>query len=163
MGDTCFTAGTATKQSIVTKIGQLSLRHNDSRQYTHAAITQLKKGIQRVLKQQNNPAGGSNGMLDLLNHNNTGPQANKTITATDVLRASKEEAEDKSLKKGITVAPKITLCSNAQDEANCRIIINQALICAKEGLVDALIAFVGTNIMDTVLKQADGNYKGLDE
>jgi hypothetical protein len=32
----------------------------------HAAITQLKKGIQRVRKQQYNPARGANGLLDLL-------------------------------------------------------------------------------------------------
>ena len=86
MADTCFTARTATKQSIVTKIGRLSLQCNDSGQYTHAAITQLEKGIQQVLKQQYNPAGGVNGMLDLLDPNNVGPQANKTATAADVLR-----------------------------------------------------------------------------
>ena len=59
----------------------MRLRRNDSGQYTHAAITQLEKGIESVLKQQYNPAGGSNGMLDLLNHNNKGPQANMTATA----------------------------------------------------------------------------------
>ena len=85
MADTCFTARTATKQSIVPEIGWLSLRRNDSGQYTHAAITQLEKGIQRVLKQQYNPAGGVNGMLNLLNQNNVGPQANKTATAADIL------------------------------------------------------------------------------
>ena len=96
MADTCFTARTTTKQLIVTEIGQLSLWRNDSRQYTHAAITQLEKGIESVLKQQYNPAGGSNGMLDLLNHNNKGPQANMTATAADLLRASKKEADNKS-------------------------------------------------------------------
>ena len=86
MADTCFTAQTATKQSIVSKIGQLSHQRNDSGQYTHAAITQLEKGIQQVLKQQYNPAGGANGMHDLLIANNVGPQANKTATAADILR-----------------------------------------------------------------------------
>ena len=85
-----MTIRTATKQSIVTKIGRLSHRRNDSRQYTHAAITQLEKCIQRVLKQQYNPAGRANGMLDLLNPNNVGPQANKTATAADILRESKQ-------------------------------------------------------------------------
>ena len=90
MADTCFTAQTTTKQSIVTKIGQLSLPRNDIGQYTHAANTQLEKGIQHVLKQQYNLAGRSNSMLDLLRHNNTGPQANKTSTAADVLHAPKK-------------------------------------------------------------------------
>ena len=66
MADKCFTAQTATTQSIVAKIGQLSLQRNDNGQYMHVAITQLKKGIQRVLEQQYSPAGEANGMLDLL-------------------------------------------------------------------------------------------------
>ena len=109
MADTCFTALTATKKSIVTKIGRLSLWRNNSDQYTHAAITQLEKGIQRVLKQQYNPAGGVNGMLGLLIPSNVGPQANKTATAADILRESKKEADDESARKGTAVAPKITL------------------------------------------------------
>ena len=118
MVDSSFTARTATKQLIVAKIGQLSLQSNDSRQYTHAAITQLKKGIQQVLKQQYNLAGGSNSMLDLLNHNNKGPQANQTTTAAEVLCAAKKEAHNKSKTTGNNVTPKFTLCANAQDEAN---------------------------------------------
>ena len=90
MADTCFTAQTATKQSIVAKNGQLSLQRNDSGQYMHTTITQLKNGIQRVLKQQYNPAGGANGMLNLLIANKVGPQANKTATAEDILRESKK-------------------------------------------------------------------------
>ena len=66
MADTGFTARTATMQSIVAEIGRLSLRRIDSGQNMQAAITQLKKGIQRVLKQQYNPTRGANGMLDLL-------------------------------------------------------------------------------------------------
>ena len=99
MTDTCFTARTATKQSIVTKIRRLSLWRNAIGQYTHAAITQLEKVIQRVLKQQYNPAGGVNGMLDLIIPNNVGPQANKTATAADILRESKQEAATNQRKK----------------------------------------------------------------
>ena len=109
MADTCFTAQTATKQSIVTKIGRLSLRRNDSGQYTHAAIAKLEKGIQRVLKQQYNPAGGVNSMLNLIIPNNVGPQANKTATAADILRESKQEADNRAAQKGIAVMPEITL------------------------------------------------------
>ena len=109
MADTCFTACTATKQSIITEIGCLRLWRNDSGQYTHVTITQLKKGIQRVLKQQYNPAGRANDMLDLLNPNNVGPQTNKTSTAADILRESKQEGDDEAAQKGTAVTPKITL------------------------------------------------------
>ena len=96
-------------------------------------------------------------MLNLLNQNNTGPQANKTPTAAVVLQASKKEADNKSTLKNITVTPKITQRSAAQDEANHRNIINQALIGAKEGVVEALTTFVGTNIIDTILWRTNGN------
>ena len=61
------------------------------------------------------------------------------------------------------MTPKITLHSDAQDKADRRNIINQALIGAKEGVLEALTTFVGTNITDTVLWQTYGNYKDLDE
>ena len=65
-------------------------------------------------------------MLNLLNLNNKGPQANMTATAADVLRASKKEADNKSAQKGTTVASKITLRLSAQDKADRHNIINQA-------------------------------------
>ena len=61
------------------------------------------------------------------------------------------------------MAPKITLRSSAQDKADRRNIINHALISAKEGVVEALTTFVGTNITDTFLRWANSNYKGLKE
>ena len=157
MADLCFTAQTATKQSIVANLGQLSFQRNDSVQYNKANITQLEKGIQRVLKQQYNPAGGSNGMLNLLNHNKKRPQPNMTATAAGVLHASKKEVDDELAQKGTTVAPKITLRSNAQDETNRRNIVIQALIGAKEGVLEALTTFSGINITNTVLWQVDGD------
>ena len=96
-------------------------------------------------------------MLDLLNPNNVGLQANKTSTAADILRELKKEADDELAQKGITVSPKITLRSDAQEEADRRNIINQALIGAKEGVVEALTTFVGPNITDAVLQQANGD------
>jgi hypothetical protein len=141
----------------------LTFQRNASGQYTHAAIMQLVKGIQRVIKQQYNPAGGSNGMLDLLNQNNKGPQANKTTTSEDVLLAAKKDAVDKSVKTGTIIVPKFTLQADAQHEANQRNIINQALIGAKEGVVEALTTLVGMDITDSVVCRANREYKYLDE
>ena len=64
---------------------------------------------------------------------------------------------------GTTVFLTITLQSNAQEEADRRNIINQALIGAKEGVVEALTTFFGTNIADAVLQRANGDYKGLNK
>ena len=102
-------------------------------------------------------------MLDLLNQNNKGPQANKTTTAEDVLLASQCDTVDKSVKTGIIVVPEVTLRTNVQYKADRRNIINQVLIGAKESVDKSLTMFVGTDIMGTVLRCADGEYKCLDE
>ena len=75
----------------------------------------------------------------------------------------KQEADKKTAQKGTALTPKITLQLDAQEEADRCNIINQALIGAKEGVVEALTTFVGTDITDAVLQRIGGNYKGLDE
>ena len=163
MTDLCFTAQTVTKQSIVDEIRQLKFQSNDNGQYTHAAITQLVKGIQQVLKQQYNPAGGSNGMLDLLEKNIKGLQANKTITAEDVLLAAQSNAVDKSVNTGTIIVSEFTLRADAQHEANRLNIINQALIGANAGVVKAMTTVVGTDITSSVVRHVNGEHKSLDK
>ncbi len=102
-------------------------------------------------------------MLAILALNNSGPKANKTITAAEVINMPKKEAKAESTTTGMTVHPKITSHADAQVEAEWLNTNNQALIGAKEGVVEALTTFVGTNIIDTILCQADGDFKGLDE
>jgi hypothetical protein len=163
MVDLFFTARIAIGTQVANEIGWLSLPKNKSGQYTHANITQLKKSIKQILKQQYNPTGGDHRMIAILALNNYGPKANKTITATDVINMSKKEAKVESTAMGSTVHPKITSCADAQEEAERLNTKNQALIGAKEGVVKALTTFVGTNITVTILHQADGDFNGLDE
>ena len=108
MVDSVFTARVGIRSQVANKIGRLSLPKNKSGQYRHANITQLKKGIKCILKQQYNPTGGDHGMLAILTLNNYGPKANKTITAADVINMSKKEAEAESTMTGTTVHAKIT-------------------------------------------------------
>jgi hypothetical protein len=163
MADLVFTARIMIRTQIANKIGRLSLPKNESGQYMHTNITQLKKGIERILKQQYNPAGGDHRMLAILALNNYGPKANKTITTANVLNMSKKEAEAESTATGTTVHPKIMSRADAQEEAKWLNTNNQAFIGAREGIVKALTMFVGTNITDTILHQADGDFKGLDK
>ncbi len=102
-------------------------------------------------------------MFAILALNNYGPRANKMITAADVINISKKEAEAKSTTTGTTVHPKITCCADAQEESKHLNTNNRALIGAKEGIVEALTTIVGTNITDTILCQADRDFKRLDE
>jgi hypothetical protein len=76
---------------------------------------------------------------------------------------SKKEAEVESTATGTTVHRKITSRADAQEEAERLNTNNQALIGAKEGVVEALTTFVGTDITDTILRRADGDFKGLDK
>ena len=155
MADLVFTARVAIRTQVASKIGWLSLPKNKSGQYTHADINQLKKGIERILKQQYNPTGGDHGMLAILALNNYGPKANKMITAADMINMSKKEAKAESTTAGMTVHPKIPSRADAQEEAKWLNTNNQALIGAKEGVVEALTTFVGTDITDTILRQAN--------
>jgi hypothetical protein len=50
MADLVFTTRVAIRTQVANKIGRLSLPKNKSGQYTHTNITQLKKGIERILK-----------------------------------------------------------------------------------------------------------------
>jgi hypothetical protein len=152
MADLVFTARVAIWSQVANKIGRLSLPKNESGQYTHDDITHLKKGIKRILKQQYNLAGGDHGMLAILALNNYGPKANKTITAADLINMSKKEAEAESTTTGTTVHPKITSRVDAQEEAKRLNTNNQALIGAKEGVIEALTMVVGTDITNTILR-----------
>jgi hypothetical protein len=83
--------------------------------------------------------------------------------AEEILSASQIEAAKKSIKTGTIVSPKFILLSNTQYEANQCNIINQALIGAKEGVVEARTKFVGTTITYSVLHHTNGKHKGLYE
>jgi hypothetical protein len=163
MVDSVFTARVGIRSQVANKIGWLSLPKNKSGQYTHANITQLKKGIERILKQQYNPTRGDHGLLAILTLNNYGPKANKTITTADVINMSKKEAKVESTMTGTIVHPKITSRADAQEEAERLNTNNQALIGAKKGVIKALTTFVGTDITNTILHRADGDFKGLDK
>ncbi len=102
-------------------------------------------------------------MLAILALNNYGPKTNKTITAADVINMSKKEAKAEFTTTGTMVHPKIMSHADAQEEAQRLNTNNQALIGAKEGVVKALTTFVGTNITNTILRQANGDFKGLDK
>jgi hypothetical protein len=132
MADSVITARLMIRTQVANKIRRLSLPKNKSGQYTHTDITQLKKGIKRILKQQYNPAGGDHGMLAILALNNYGPKANKTVTAANMINMSTKEAEAESTTTGTTVHPKITSRADAQEEAKRLNTNNQALTGAKE-------------------------------
>jgi hypothetical protein len=110
-----------------------------------------------------NPCDAGKGMSGLLIQHAYGPKSNKAVTPEAVLKEAKEAATKESKAAGTTVTPAFTLCSEAQEEVDRHNVAAQAMIGAKEGIVEALTALVGTNITDSVLRTSDGNFKSVDK
>jgi hypothetical protein len=165
MAQACYTARATTKQQVIEEIRKLVIQTNEHRQYMHDAILLLQKGIRRVLVSQFNPSDPDKGMEKLLEDGTnllTNVKLTNAITANSVLKAAKARA-DAALKASSTmITPTITLQSEAQEEADCLNVINQLVIGAKEGVVEAVTKLVGSNITDAVLQTANGsNHKSI--
>jgi hypothetical protein len=154
MVEVCYTARANTKQQVIEGIGKLALQTNKHGQYTHNAILLLQKGIRRVLVSQFNPSDPSKGMEKLLEDRTNlliNVKLTDAITANSVLKAAKARADAASKALSTTITPPITSRSEAQEEADRLNVINQLVIGAKEGVVEAVTKLVGSDITDAVL------------
>jgi hypothetical protein len=80
------------------------------------------------------------------------------ITAGSVLKLAKKRADKLSTTTGKTILPTFTTQTEAQEEADRLNVINQSIIGAKEGVVEAVLKLVGSNITD------DGSdFKSIDD
>jgi hypothetical protein len=167
MAEVCYTAPATTKQQVFDGINKLTLQTNEHGQYTHNAILLLQKGVQQVLISQFNPSNPGNGMVKLLNNGaNILTQVKWTdaITAGSILKAAKKQADELTTTTGKTILPTFTTQMEAQEEADRLNVINQLVIGAKEGIVEALTKLVGSNITNTILQMADGSdHKSIDD
>jgi len=167
MAEACYTARATTKQQVLGRINKLTLQTNEHGQYTHNAILLIQKGIQRVLVSQVNPSDPGKGMVKLLNDGDnilTRVQSTDAITAGFVLKPAKKQADDLSTTTGKTVLPTFNTRTEAQEEADRLNVINQSVIGAKEGVVEAVSKLVGNNITDTILRMPNGSdHKSIDD
>ncbi len=93
-------------------------------------------------------------MVKLLDDGNnilTRVQSINAITAGSVLKSAKKQADELSTTTGKTVLPTFTTQTEAQEEANQLNVINQSVIGAKEGIVEAVSKLVGSNITNAIL------------
>jgi hypothetical protein len=127
----------------------------------------IQKGIQRVLVSQFNPSNPGKGMVKLLDNGNNmlmRVQLTDAITAGFALKAARAPAEDLSKTTRKTVLSIFTTRMEAQEEADRLNGINQSVIGAKEGIVEAVLKLVGTGITNAILRTADGsNHKSIDD
>jgi hypothetical protein len=167
MAESCYTAQATTKQQVLDRINKLTLQTNKHGQYTHNAILLIQKGIQHVLVSQFNPSDPGKGMVKLLDDGNNilmRVQSTNAITAGSILKLAKKRADKLSTTTGKTVLPSFTTQTEAQEEADQLNVINQSVIGAKEGVVEAVSKLVGSNITDAILQMAYGsNHKSIDD
>jgi hypothetical protein len=163
MAEACYSARALTKAQVVAKIANLSFKKKNNGQYMHDAIATLACGIECIMKGTYNPCDARKGMRGLLIQNTYGPKSNKAVTPEAVLKEAKEAAAMESKATGTTVTPAFTLCSEAKEEADRCNVAAKAMIGVKEGVVEALMALVGTNITNCMLCTSDGNYKSVDK
>ncbi len=154
MAEACYMARATTKQQVIEGIGKLALQTNKHGQYTQNAILLLQKGIRRVLVSQFNPSNPGKGMEKLLEDGTnllTNIKSTDAITANSVLKAAKARANAASKALSTTITPTIISRLEAQEEADRLNVINQSVIGAKEGVVEAVTKLVGSNITNAVL------------
>jgi hypothetical protein len=163
MAEACYSSRASTKAQVVAKIAKLLFKKNDNGQYTHDAIATLARGIKHIMKGTYNPCDAGKGMSGLLIQNAYGPKSNEAVTPEAVLKEAKLAAAKESKATSTTVTPAFTLHSEAQEEVDRHNVTAQAMIGAKEGIVKALTALVGTNITNSVLRTSDGDFKSVDK
>ncbi len=86
------------------------------------------------------------------------------ITAGPIIKATKKRADKLSTTTGKTILPTFTAQTEAQEEANQLNIINQLVIGAKEGVIEAVSKLVSSIITNAILRTDDGsNHKSIDD
>ena len=167
MSEACFTARATLRTQVRDLINELPLNRNESGQYNHDDITVFIKGVERHFKGLYNPLQPGQGLTQLLAQ---GQNALTKLKSTDmydaasVLKQSARDAAALARQSGIDKKPQITTRADAQDEADRRNYAIQAAIGAKEGAAEAITNKVGSDITDSVLRNADGNdNKSVDE
>jgi hypothetical protein len=167
MAEACYTARATTKQQVIEGIGKLALQMNEHGQYTHDAILLLQKGIRCILVSQFNPSDPGKGMEKLLKDGTNllaNVKSTDIITTSSVLKAAKARVDAVSKASSTTIIPTITSQSGAQEEPDRLNVINQSVIGAKVGIVEAVMKLVGNDITDAVLRTANGsNHKSIDD
>ncbi len=153
-GEACYMARVTMKQQVLDGINKLTLQTNKHGQYMHNAILLLQKGIQRILVSQFNPSDPGKGMVKLLDDGEnilTRVKLTGAITAGSVIKAAKKRTDELLTTTGKTVLPTFTARMEAQEEANRLNVINQSVIGAKEGVVEAVLKLVSSVITNAIL------------
>jgi hypothetical protein len=165
--EACYTAVAMTKQQVLDGVNKLTLQTIEHGQYMHDGIQLLQKGIWCVLISQFNPSNPGKGMEKLFNDGNILlmlVKSTDTILAGSIIKAAEKRADKLTATTGKIILPSFTAQAEAQEEANRLNVINQLVIDAKEGVVEAITKLVGSDVTNAILRMANGsNHKSIDE
>jgi len=165
MSDEVWSARCKNKKNTVEQLKKITLNTDNAGQYQHDDVIKFIEQLKQVAKEQFNPLDKNNGMSKLFDKNRNTINNITTKDAydyKDILKKSKDEASKASTKES-TVKPDITTRQEAQDEADRLNQIYQAVLGIKEGFKDKLCKSGGTNALSSVLQQADGQNKSIDD
>ena len=134
-------------------------KHDDAVKYTELVKRELT-GMYNMLDPQHGMAKLAEKAENKINK----IKSTDAVTASDILRESKQKAARESQTLNAVVTPEITTRAEAQEEADRRNQYCQAVIGVKEGVTEAFIEAVGSDATDAVLKDADGSSdKSIDD
>jgi hypothetical protein len=165
MSDAVWSARRKNKINTVKQLKKIKLTIDDAGQYQHDDVIKFIEQLKQVAKEQFNPLDKTNGMSKLFE------KAQNTINSIttrhaydykDILKKSRDEASKASTKE-TTVKPDITTRQEAQDEADRLNQIYQAVLGVKEGFKEKICDSGGTDALSSVLQQADGQHKSIDD
>ena len=153
------------KAQVLDLFKDLELKKNGSEQYDHASAQILLKGVESRLKQIWNTSDIGNGMRKLLDKKENfinKVRSTDAVTAEHVLKRSKRAAE--ALNTTPPTVPDIVLRADAIAEAEDQNQLSQRIVGAKEGASESIKKLVGSDVLDAVLRTADGSdWKGIDD
>jgi hypothetical protein len=158
-----------TKANTIDALKEIKLTTDEAGQYQHDEaikfIDQLKQVAAEMANPEDTTKTGMSKLFDEAPNELNSIKTKDIYSWRDIIKREKDKADAKTKNStiGKVYQPEITTRSEAQDEADRLNQFNQAVIGIKEGYKDALCNNGGTDALVSVLKQADGTLKSIDE
>ena len=154
------------KVAIMEQLEHCKLKRNKNGLYNHDEIKKVELTVLRVLidtYNENKSRQGMSKLMDATSNSVNTVKTNMTVSWRDVIaQAAKEAKADTEAALLIdlnapTIAPSITKRDDAFQEAEPQNMNNQTIVGAKEGFINTLRGIIGADILNTVMKTANGS------
>jgi hypothetical protein len=158
-----------TKANTIDALKEIKLQTDEAGQYQHDEAIKFKDQLIQVATEMANPEDNTkSGMRKLFEQASNELNSIKTkdiFSWRDIIKQEKDKADAKTKNStiGKVYQPDIATRGEAQEEADRLNQFNQAVIGIKEGFKDCICNNGGTDALASVLKQADGTLKSIDD